>query len=518
MASLIEKYAPKNVNEFVGNPTAIKDAFNYVRQFRTNPAMVKYRGVAIIGPVGVGKTCLAKQMAESRGMIPIVLTASESRRQDEIENFGILYHANMTKLFSLNNPLVKKLNSSNNPAYLKGKNIGKMLIVDEVESITKGEKGLLGPLTQILKEGPTSPDTLIVITLDNEEAGKYESLTKWCHKIVLKVPTLSEIMKIVEKVDKGEGYGLSQPVKEAFARNSQGDIRRLLREMEFFFKNISPHQISVEDVDTYFEEKDMRVRDVSAIDLLRKMIDDVRSDGFNCDKQLISAELEAYTIPVYFFDTYPKIVKGDNVMTSIAEAAESISYSDEMYSTLKNNSTVFSDDYGEMGLGDVYRCNSVVIPLYYIRKSIPDQYKIDVSGYNKFFSVKSLIEANKRNNSRLSKLSKYWFSRNRDEWMMMREILFKLIANECDWDKAIEIMYQNGFPLETLDEMLKIRGSYNNPVAEEGEKAYKGKVKSQIKKRYSEAEPEREGLKFAEDKVPRTVNFFPIKALNASQE
>lgn len=543
----IEKYSPRAINEFIGNPAAIKGAFNFVKKFRTHPDQVEQRGIAIIGPIGVGKTRLAEYLAESRGMVPIIISASDSRRQNEIENFEILYQANMTHLFNMNHPALKKIKTTNNAAYLKGKDIGKALILDEVESITKGDKGLLAPLTKLLKDGPTSPNTLVIITLDTEEASKFKSLVKWCYTVNLKSPNTSEVMKIVNRVDKKEGWGLSHDVKLAFARNAQGDLRRLLTELEVFFLDMQQQEIenlSVLDVDQYFKEKELRIRDTTPVGILDMIIEDVRKssivsntydqEGSDLEKEIMLVELESYTLPVYTFDTYPNIVKeptkkqiedlvskgyigeeylqhSDLVLDSMMKAIENISYSDVMYSTVRNSDpNAFSEDLGDFSIADVYRCSSVLHPLHDIKYVIPNTYKIDVSTTSKFYSVKGLIDSQYKNNIRMNNLSKHWFSRDREDWMFLRRKLFRLMANEKDWEECAKLLFDEELPLETLDELLKIRGDVGDALAEEGERMYKGKVKASFKKRYTEMEPKAEGLKFADEKSRKKITFFPV--------
>ncbi len=542
----IEKYAPNAINEFIGNPAAIKGAFNFVKQFRTHPNDAEFRGMAIIGPIGVGKTRLAEFLAESRGMVPIVIGASESRRQNEIENFEILYQANMTHLFNMNHPALKKIKTTNSESYLKGLDIGKVLILDEVESITKGDKGLLAPLTKLLKDGPTCPNTLIIITLDTEEASKFKSLVKLCYTVNLKPPSISEMMKVVDKVDKKEGWKLSQEVKSAFARNSQGDLRRLLTEMEFFFVDMDKDNIeyvTVEDVDRFFKEKELKIRDTTAIGILDMIIEDVTKsspinknfvpEGSNFDKEIMLAELESYTIPVYTFDSYLRFVKeptqkqieelvakhviderflkDDNLlMESIAKAADEISFSDELYCTVRNSDpNAFSDDLGDFSIADVYRCASIIQPLHDLKHVIPNTYKIDVSTTTKFYSVKAITDSQYKNNNRMSNLSRKWFNRSRDEWLFLRSKLFRLIANECTWAECAQILFNEELPLETLDELLKLKGELDDPLAEEGEKTYKGKVKANFKKKFTEMEPKPEGLKFVDEKSRKIISFFP---------
>lgn len=534
----LNKYSPRSANEFIGNPAAIKGLFNYVKQFRNDPNDVEYRGIAIVGPIGVGKTRLAEYLAESRGMVPIVITTTDARRHQEVENVEIIYRTNMAHLYKIDHPIIKNLQKNGGAQYIKDKPMGKIIIIDEVESITKGDKGLLVPLTKLLKDGPTSPDTLIIITLDTDEASKYKPLLKFCYEVNLKPHPISELVKIINRVEIGEKWKLSPEVKEAFAKHSQSDIRRLLTELEFYFDNKSKEEIentTSQQIDEYFEAKSLRIRDNSALSLLDSIvlgtISDKPEEKMPIDKRFLVAELESYVVPIYLFETYPKIVKDKNkkdftivkkkrkldqdlesstfTMNCLAEAAESISDSDVLYGTLRENPGVFTDEMGDFTMGDVFRSLSVLIPIHRLSEVIPEKYRLDVQGYNKYYSVKAIVEANNRVRNKMNRFSAKWFEKTTEEWMFLREKIFEAFANECTWDQCIHILLENDLTFEVLEEIIKLRGTYDNAVALEGEKLYKGKMKLQFKHKFEGEKPKIGGLKSVNKDTLRKINFFP---------
>lgn len=532
-----EKYSPRIISDFVGNTSEIKRAFNIVKRFRTDPNDADYRGMIIIGPTGVGKTRLAEFIAESRGMVPIVLTASATRKKNEIENFEILYKSNMSHLYKSNHPMINRILQKSNRKYLKNRPIGKVLIVDEVESITKGERGLLSPLIKILKEGPTNPDTFIIITLDVEKVKKFATLKRWCCEIKLKTPSISETLKLVERVCRGEDWKLSKAVKQSFARNCQGDFRRLMMELQQYYDCMTTKQIqskTAADIDKYFESKQLRLRDTSVVGILEMVIDEI-VDKCELPKIFSLVELEGYTIPIYLFETYPHIVNTPKqkdvdriyndelifethkevlLLDSIADASECISRGDVMYNQLKKTSPgIFGEEHNadpDVNFSDFYRSCAVIEPILCLKYVIPKKYEINVKNYKRFYSVKAIIESHRKVHNRMNAISKFWYERHRDEWMFLRSRLFRLLANECDWNECMNMLVQNDLPIRVLDELVKIRGHVTDPIAIEGEKLYKGVFRTKFKRKFEEVKPKPVGLKFADEKPKKPkIIFFP---------
>ncbi|MEM3026075.1 MAG: AAA family ATPase, partial [Thermoproteota archaeon] len=79
--SWVEKYKPKSLDEIVGNDAAKKDFIDWLQRWdeRGKAAMLH-------GPPGVGKTVLVEVAASALGYRLIETNASDTRREDYLEN------------------------------------------------------------------------------------------------------------------------------------------------------------------------------------------------------------------------------------------------------------------------------------------------------------------------------------------------------------------------------------------------------------------------------------------------
>lgn len=540
----IDKYCPKLLKDFVGNAKAIKKALKVAKDFRLEKRSCEYGAILLTGPGGIGKSTLAKFIAESRGMFPILISATATRKKEEIERFEMLYKSKIRNLLRMNHPAIKKILEKSNMG--PGLPIGKCIIVDEIECTMKGERGLLTPLTRIIKSSINSTnDTLIIVTLDTQKIKKYSSLRRWCCEVQLKSPSESECLKVVNRVCDGEKWKLSKPTRQAFARNCQGDLRRLLNEMQLFFTDIKDDNISsvtVPQVNEYFKNKQLRVRDMTSVGVLNILIDEELNienndvyDYHSQERKLALIETDGYTIPLYLFDTYPRIVKQppkaklkemakkrvigkeyltkkDIVMDSLANASDDFSYADVMYNKLKSNDPgAFSEEKNpdpDFHNAHIYRIEAVLKPLSHINTVIPHNYRVDVSTSSKFFGSQSTQRAQAKLPMKLGGMVNGRLRRTREEWIVLRDKLFSAIANDEKWDEIIREMHENNIPVEILDEIVKIKCKSITDDCKAGQKRYAGNMKKKFKRRYQDLKPEPQGLKFQTKKPKKIINMF----------
>src|SRR3979490_2746338 len=77
-----EKYRPKDLNDVVGNPTAVSELRKWAASWQRGRPEKK--AVVLQGPPGIGKTSAALALANEMGWSVVEMNASESRNADAI--------------------------------------------------------------------------------------------------------------------------------------------------------------------------------------------------------------------------------------------------------------------------------------------------------------------------------------------------------------------------------------------------------------------------------------------------
>jgi hypothetical protein len=401
--------------------------------------------------------------------------------------------------------------------------LGKTIIVDELESVEKGVRGLLGPLKRIAKDQKIDRNTLIIVTIDKEFAYKFKTLLRWCYVVKLKSATANNLSKIAAKVMRCEGYKFEPQVPNVFGENVDGDIRRILVELEMFLKDCSlDRRIMKVEAEEYIRSKKFRSKAETVFDVMENILSDRQK--MSMTNQLLEIEKYAFTMPLHLYSSYPNLLKnGKNeseeyeCMSSISKALESISHADLLYNGFRsNNAGAFREECNpdpEANVGDYYRIASVLEPIKHISPYLKKDFEFNGKGYSKFYGLKSTLNGQKSSAKRRSGMSALWYSKDRDDWIWLKERIFALLHHPTKWKECVEILYANELPIDVIDELCKIRGVLQNQDAIKGEKEWKGQTKRKFKKLFLEEEPEKQGLKFKDEQPQkRAIQFFPKKS------
>ncbi|MEM2917932.1 MAG: AAA family ATPase [Candidatus Altiarchaeota archaeon] len=229
----IEKYKPKNFNEFIGNSSVVKKLQSYHWK----------KPILLYGPHGCGKTTLVQLLSE------------------KFEPF-----------FVKNEDLPNLLNVSETQN-LFGKK--RLIVFDDVENIDDISK-----VTNFLKE--TNAPT-VVITSDIGSK-RLSTIKKICEKVQMRKPMSSSITALLEKICKSEGIYVEKNLLSKIAENSQGDIRAAVIDLEMVTKG--KNRISDKDLSLLVQRD--KITDIYSLlskILIKKDIKEAIRSVYDVDQQ-----------------------------------------------------------------------------------------------------------------------------------------------------------------------------------------------------------------------------------------
>ncbi|MBI4440483.1 replication factor C large subunit [Candidatus Woesearchaeota archaeon] len=220
MSLWTEKYKPKTGKDIIGQEDAVNAVKRFLANFRTGK-----KAAILVGPTGVGKTCIPYAIASDMQWEILEANASDFRGKEEV-NSTIGSALFQRSLFSS----------------------GKIILVDEIDALSSKDRGGLQALQKLIETAPYP----IVLTASDLSDFKFNSLKRISEVIELgKIPT-EKIAEHLMAICSEEGINSSLEVMKSIARRSGNDIRGAINDVQSLAGN---REVTREDVDLLSERE-----------------------------------------------------------------------------------------------------------------------------------------------------------------------------------------------------------------------------------------------------------------------
>ncbi len=195
------KYAPKTIEEFLGNKAQLFKVINFIRSPYTGKALMLY------GPPGTGKTVSVYLAAKVNNASVIETNASDTRSVEKIKELASGVGRQQT-LFLKNH----------------------VILLDEVDGIGFGfeERGSINAIVDLIKQSKFP----VILTANNAYEKKLSPLWGLCEMVKFnKVPS-KEIFSRLKYIAEKEKLDIDEKALKFIAERSNGDVRAALNDLQ----------------------------------------------------------------------------------------------------------------------------------------------------------------------------------------------------------------------------------------------------------------------------------------------
>jgi len=196
----VNKYKPKNLNEYVGQKEAVETFLKWIKNWKQGKSLLFH------GPPGTGKTCLIETFGKESNYEFIEMNASDFRDKKQIEEV---------------------IGQSMKQASLFGRK--KMFLIDEIDGLAGREDlGGVGAIIKIIKESKFP----VVLTCNNPYDQKLRALREHCHAVQFKKFSVFDIEKKLKQICDGEGIKIDKEILRQLTKRVEGDLRAAIIDLE----------------------------------------------------------------------------------------------------------------------------------------------------------------------------------------------------------------------------------------------------------------------------------------------
>jgi hypothetical protein len=503
----LDKYKPKYLKDFKANKYEVDKAIKWIESYKKNYKETK-KVLLIIGNTGIGKTLLADLIFKEYSYQKIELNSTDVRSQKKIGDFLIksLTYKNVVDMF----------NEGNAP-------VG--ILLDEIDTICKlSDKGGFTEFLSILKQNEkfqtikknendkkkkskkvnvSVEDYIklynpIICTSNDINDKKLNELKKYSEVINLSKPSHKDNFDIIEELYEIHQQKIDDDIKLELSNYSQGDIRRLIVNLEnlFFFANGS--EINKDMFDHFknaYSEKEEHIQllDSTRILITKKVSINHSQIYFDIDCLLIPLMLYHNSIN-FIKNTEDKPLKKLNVYKNVLESLC-------IHDTIQTN--IFEvQDWDE--LYDIASIYGSAIPNYYFNelKNVKD---VNIEFTSLLNKISQMYVNKKLLNS--AKISTGKINLDSDEIIYLTEIISNYfneyktsVDNEDDDDESLDENKNEEIsnitkPLQNNSELIKFMNKYSinidglenilkieklNQINEKRKKKFTLKIKKEI--------------------------------------
>ena len=218
------KYAPTATNQICGNKGQVEKILTWLKgwqkahkynfQKKGTDGSGGYRAIMIHGPPGIGKTTAAHLAAKLAGYDVLESNASDTRSKKMVDSGlgDVLKNSSLLGYFAGDGKQVDNAK----------KNI--VLIMDEVDGMSSGDRGGVGALAKICKK----TDIPIILICNERRLPKMKPFDFVTLDVPFRRPTVEMVRSRIATICHREGLKLPMPVIDALIEGSNKDIRQII--------------------------------------------------------------------------------------------------------------------------------------------------------------------------------------------------------------------------------------------------------------------------------------------------
>jgi len=214
------KYAPKSMNDMVGNTGSIRKLANWLENWYESrngkrSEGSEFRAAMLSGPPGIGKTTAAHLIGKLAGYDVIEYNASDTRSKS-------LLHTHVAQ--TLRNSSLS-MSAQGKPRTQK-----LMVVMDEVDGMSAGDRGGVGAMAALAR----TTEVPLVLICNERTLPKMRPFDRSVFDIMFRRPDASQVRQRLMSIARVEGLELDSNAVEQLTQATRSDIRQMLNLLETY--------------------------------------------------------------------------------------------------------------------------------------------------------------------------------------------------------------------------------------------------------------------------------------------